>query len=116
LKRLGKQVKEWREARGLSLEQAAVLAGTTGATLSRLERGLHRPRRKLAMRLAELLGEQPVLPIDWRREPRLDDAAREFLAEAAQRNVRVPIDVDELTVWRAPDGAFLILPVVGIAK
>jgi predicted transcriptional regulator len=108
-------VKEWRQARGLSLEQAAALVGTTGATLSRLERGLHHPRHKLALRLTELLGEQPLLPIDWRREPRLDRAAREFLAGAAQRKVRVPTDLRELTVWRA-DGAFLILPVGGAPK
>jgi len=109
-RKLSRQLKEWRRARGLSLEQAAALVGTTSATLSRLERGLHRPRRKLALRLSELLGEQPLLPIEWRREPRLDDAAREFLAEAAQRKVKVPADV-QLTVWRASDGAFLIVPV-----
>ena len=115
-RRLGARLKEWRQARGLSLEQAAGLVGTTGATLSRLERGLHRPRRKLAMRLWELLGEQPVLPIEWRREPRLDNAAREFLSEAAQRKVRVPAAVRELSVWHAGDGAFLILPVATVAE
>ena len=93
-----------------------MLVGTTGATLSRLERGLHRPRRRLAMRLSELLGEQPVLPIEWRREPRLDEAALQFLAEAAQRKVRVPAEVEQLTVWRASDGAFLIVPAGDAAR
>ncbi|UCH36460.1 MAG: helix-turn-helix transcriptional regulator [Armatimonadota bacterium] len=116
VKRFGRQVREWRRVRGLSLEQTAALVGTTGATLSRLERGLHRPRRKLAMRLSELLGEQPVLPIEWHREPKLDGAAREFLAQAARRNVRVPSDVEDLTVWRAGDGAFLILRVGGVTE
>jgi transcriptional regulator with XRE-family HTH domain len=110
-KRLGGRLKEWRQARGLSLEQVAALIGTTGATLSRLERGLHQPRQRLAMRVLEALGEQPLLPIDWQREPRLDNVAREFLAEAARRRVAVPEEVEELTVWRAGDGAFLILPV-----
>jgi len=110
-KRLGGRLKEWRQARGLSLEQAAALIRTTGATLSRLERGLHQPRQRLAMRVLEVLGEQPLLPIDWQREPRLDNVAREFLAEAARRRVAVPEEMEELTVWRAGDGAFLILPV-----
>ncbi len=113
---LGRQVREWRHARGLSLEQAAALVGTTSATLSRLERGLHRPRRKLAMRVSEILGQQPLLPLEWRREPRLDDAAREFIAQAAARKVKVPADLQELIVWRASDGAFLILPIGGAAK
>ena len=112
-RRLGGELKAWRQARGLSLEQAAMLVGTTGATLSRLERGLHEPRRRLALRLSELLGEQPVLPMGWQREPRLDDVAREFLAEAAQRRVRVPAEVGEPTVWRTSDGAFLIMPLAG---
>lgn len=114
--RLGMRLREWRLARGLSLEQAAALVGTTGATMSRLERGLHQPRRKLAMRVSELLGEQPVLPMEWQREPQLDDAAREFLAEAAQRKVKVPREVEGLTVWRASDGAFLILPLGSSAE
>lgn len=113
---LGRQMKEYRQARGLSLEQVAAMVGTTAATLSRLERGLHRPRQRLAMRLSELLGEQPLLPIEWRREPRLDTVAREFLAEAAQRQVRVPAEVRGLTVWRASDGAFLIVPISGAAE
>ena len=115
-KRLGKRVKEWRQSRGLSLEQAAALVGTTGATLSRLERGLNRPRQRLALRLLELLGEQPALPFTWRREPRLDDAALGFLAEAAQLRMRVPADLQQLTVWSADDGAFLIVPLVGAAR
>lgn len=112
-RRLGRAIKEWRLARGLSLEQAAMMVGTTGATLSRLERGLHKPRRKLALRLSELLGEQPLLPMEWRREPRLDEAAQRFLSAAAHRKVRMPADVEQYAVWHTGEGAFLILPLAG---
>jgi transcriptional regulator with XRE-family HTH domain len=52
-------LRELRKARGLSLEEAAFLAGVDIATVSRVERGLVRPRPKTAIQLARALGISP---------------------------------------------------------
>ena len=41
---------------GLTLQQLARAVGTSTSTLSKLEQGVHYPRRALAVRLANLLG------------------------------------------------------------
>ena len=49
-------LRELRRQRGLSLEALAVLAGMDIASLSRIERGLQRPRPETVVRLAKGLG------------------------------------------------------------
>jgi transcriptional regulator with XRE-family HTH domain len=49
-------LREFRKERGLSLEAVSVLAGIDIATLSRVERGLQRPRPDTVVRLARGLG------------------------------------------------------------
>ena len=49
-------LRELRTSRGLSLEAVSVLAGLDIATLSRIERGLQRPRPDTVVRLAKGLG------------------------------------------------------------
>lgn len=48
--------KEERLRRGLTQEACAILAGTDTATISRIERGLVRPRPETVVRLAQALG------------------------------------------------------------
>jgi transcriptional regulator with XRE-family HTH domain len=52
-------LREFRKARGLSLEEVAYLAGVDIATVSRVERGLSQPRPWTAIRLARALGTSP---------------------------------------------------------
>lgn len=56
----GDLVKAERERLGLTLTQLGRAVGTSAGTLSRIEHGVHYPRRGLAKRLSELLG----LPIE----------------------------------------------------
>lgn len=49
-------VREWREHRGMTLEQLAERAGTTHATLSRLERGKQPYGQALLEAIAKVLG------------------------------------------------------------
>jgi transcriptional regulator with XRE-family HTH domain len=49
-------LREFRKERSLSLEAVSVLAGIDIATLSRVERGLQRPRPDTVVRLARGLG------------------------------------------------------------
>jgi transcriptional regulator with XRE-family HTH domain len=48
-------IRQWREYRDLTLEQLADRVGTTHATLSRLERGLHPYSQALLESLADVL-------------------------------------------------------------
>jgi transcriptional regulator with XRE-family HTH domain len=48
-------MRELREERGLSLDAVSVLAGVDTATISRIERGLTRPRPETVVRLAKAL-------------------------------------------------------------
>ena len=52
-------IRQWREFRGLTLEQLADRVGSTHATLSRLERGLHPYNQPLLERIAEALRTDP---------------------------------------------------------
>lgn len=53
-------IRQWREARGLTLEQLAERVGTTHATLSRIERG-HQPyQQALLEAIAEALQTDPA--------------------------------------------------------
>ena len=58
---LGRNVREEREARGLSQEQLALEAGMKRSYLSELERGLRNPSVRALGRLAEALGISPEL-------------------------------------------------------
>jgi transcriptional regulator with XRE-family HTH domain len=49
-------LREFREKRGLTLEAIGVLSGMDVASISRIERGLQRPRRINVVRLARGLG------------------------------------------------------------
>jgi transcriptional regulator with XRE-family HTH domain len=50
------RLREWREAAGLTLQEAADLGGCSTAMLSRMERGQRRPSPRLKVALARRLG------------------------------------------------------------
>lgn len=52
-------IREWRETRGLTLEQLADRVGTTHATLSRIERGKQPYSQALLEAIAEALQTDP---------------------------------------------------------
>ena len=52
-------IRQWRKSRGLTLEQLADRVGSTHATLSRLEKGLHPYKQPLLERIADELGTDP---------------------------------------------------------
>lgn len=53
-------LRDWRKDRGLTLEQLAARIGSTGATVSRLERGQQPYSQPLLEALAEALNCQPA--------------------------------------------------------
>lgn len=53
-------LRDWRKDRGLTLEQLASRIGSTGATVSRLERGQQPYSQPLLEALAEALNCQPA--------------------------------------------------------
>lgn len=66
------KLKELREQRGVSREQVAAVAGTSLATIMRLEAGTAMPRFDVARRIADYFGV-PVDSIEWEQTP--DDSA-----------------------------------------
>ena len=62
------KLRELREQRGVSREQVAAVAGTSLATVMRLEAGTAMPRIDVAQRIAEYFGV-PVESIEWGQPP-----------------------------------------------
>jgi transcriptional regulator with XRE-family HTH domain len=58
---LGRNVRAWRERRGMSQEQVALDAGMKRSYLSELERGLRNPSVRALGRLADTLDVKPEL-------------------------------------------------------
>lgn len=56
---LGRNVRTWRQERGMSQEQLALDAGMKRSYLSELERGLRNPSVRALGRLAEALKIEP---------------------------------------------------------
>jgi len=107
---LAKRLRKWRRVRGLSLRPAAALLGVSTMTLLRAESDLHQRRPALAARIAAGLGEQPPLPLTWRRVE-TDAAVRAWLKDAASRGIaELPDDLALVQVWRGKDGSLLITP------
>ena len=52
-------LRELREGRLLTQEELAGTLGVTPGTISQIERGVNRPRLKLARRICEYFGIQP---------------------------------------------------------
>ncbi len=59
------RLREARLRRMLTQQELAERAGTTEATVNRLENGLQRPRISTVRKLAEVLGVAPEELIDW---------------------------------------------------
>jgi transcriptional regulator with XRE-family HTH domain len=59
-------LRQWREHRGLSLQQLAAATESTHATLSRLERGLIPYGQDLLERLADALETEPAFILSVR--------------------------------------------------
>jgi len=53
-------IRQWREYRGLTLEQLAARVGTTHATISRIERGKQPYSQPLLEAIADALGTDPA--------------------------------------------------------
>jgi transcriptional regulator with XRE-family HTH domain len=66
---LATRVKARRHARGISLRAAAVEAGVSAATLSRVERGDYMPERDNLFRLLRWVGAPAAAPPDGPSEP-----------------------------------------------
>ncbi len=62
------RLREARLRRMLTQDELAARAGTTEATVNRLENGLQRPRISTVRKLADVLGVKPEELIDWERE------------------------------------------------
>jgi len=62
------RLKEARLRRMLTQDELAARAGTTEATVNRLENGLQRPRISTVRKLADVLGVKPEELIDWESE------------------------------------------------
>ena len=60
------RLREVRESRLMTQGELARRAGVTAITISRLERGMHRPRFATVRRLAEALGVQPQALVEGR--------------------------------------------------
>ena len=73
------RLREARLRRMLTQAELAARAGTTEATVNRLERGLQRPRISTVRKLAAVLGVAPEDLIDWGGE---DQGAEEGKAAA----------------------------------
>jgi transcriptional regulator with XRE-family HTH domain len=70
------KLKEARQRKMLTQAELAELAGTTEATVNRLEQGLQRPRISTVRKLAEALGLSAESLINWEsREPEMGKAA-----------------------------------------
>ena len=65
------KLRELREQRGVSREQVAAVAGTSLATVMRLEAGTAMPRFDVARKIAEYFGV-PVDAIEWEQPPDAD--------------------------------------------
>lgn len=59
------RLREARLRRMLTQQELADRAGTTEATVNRLENGLQRPRISTVRKLADVLGVEPEALIDW---------------------------------------------------
>jgi transcriptional regulator with XRE-family HTH domain len=59
------RLREARLRRMLTQDELAARAGTTEATVNRLENGLQRPRISTVRKLAAVLGVMPEDLIDW---------------------------------------------------
>ena len=59
------RLREARLRRMLTQQELAERAGTTEATVNRLENGLQRPRISTVRKLADVLGVAPEELIDW---------------------------------------------------
>ena len=62
------RLRKARQRRMLTQAELAQRAGTTEATVNRLENGLQRPRISTVRRLAEALGVPPEDLIEWGAE------------------------------------------------
>ncbi len=62
------RLREARLRRMLTQDELATAAGTTEATVNRLENGLQRPRISTVRKLASVLGVEPEDLIDWEPE------------------------------------------------
>jgi transcriptional regulator with XRE-family HTH domain len=62
----------WRRDHRMSLANLATKAGSTAASLSRIERDQQSPGRRLTQRLAKITGIDPAL---FDRDPADDDGA-----------------------------------------
>lgn len=62
------KLRELREQRGVSREQVAAVAGTSLATVMRLEAGTAIPRIDVAQKIADYFGV-PVSSIEWGQPP-----------------------------------------------
>jgi len=74
-----RDLRSLRLEKGLSIEQLARLAGTTAATISRIENGILHPKYELADRIAAALGVpvEIVFPRFAKRlSPKLEDTTK----------------------------------------
>jgi transcriptional regulator with XRE-family HTH domain len=62
------RLREIRQRKLLTQAELAALAGTTEATVNRLENGLQQPRISTVRKLAEALGVEADELIDWGAE------------------------------------------------
>jgi transcriptional regulator with XRE-family HTH domain len=58
-------IRQWRESRGLTLEQLAEAIGVTHPTLSRIENGKVAYTEERLERIADELQAQAVIPLDY---------------------------------------------------
>lgn len=73
----GDKIRRWREAKGLSQEQLAGLAGLTGRTIHLLENGATDTKAGNICRIAEVLHTSPSALIDG-EDKRKDDEWQEL--------------------------------------
>lgn len=92
---IGAVVGTVRDARGLTQQKLAELSGVSTATISKLERDLHAPSRKVRLLIAAALGVDADRLSEWGEQVASADDPEEFLT-------RIP---DELPDYQSQDVA-----------